>query len=156
MGKSLIVGAGSVNCLGSLMCSLYLQILTFCRFFSPSLMSSSVRRHLHPCNSVEQSDTELQYFPFFSSWIGPMVQKCAKSLQSSGQRCLCKIKMGQSSIQEQLICLHMSLASQSLMSLLVRRQEDCNQVFMIHHFCSLFWRQCSCSLPIVEEAFWVP
>lgn len=36
-------------------------------------------------------------------------EKCAKSLQSSGQRCLCKIKMGQYSIPGQLIRLHMTL-----------------------------------------------
>lgn len=43
-------------------------------FFSPQLKSSSVRRHLHPCGSAEQSHAALQYFPFSSSWRGPLIQ----------------------------------------------------------------------------------
>lgn len=70
-------------------------------------------------------------------------EKCAKSLQSSGQRCLCKIKMGQYSIPVQLIRLHMTLASWSLISLLVRRQEEVQSSFYDSSFLFPVWETMS-------------
>lgn len=136
----------SVNCLGSWLEAPCLQILTFCRFFFPLadvFVSKETPASVQLCRAEQHSPSVFPLLHQLDRTPDTKPEKCAKSLQSSSPRCLCKIKMGQYSIPVQLIRLHMTLALQSLISLLVRRQEEVQSSFYDSSFLFPVWETMS-------------
>lgn len=120
--------------------------MTFCRFFFP-LADVFVSKETPASVQFRRAEPRsTSVFPLLHQldWTPDTKPKeCAKSLQSSGQRCLCQIKTGQYGIPTQLIRLHMTLGLLSLISLLVRRQEEVQSGFYDSSFLFPVWETMS-------------